>query len=594
MKRLAFLFAVIVVAACAGHGQGQMPLLPAPAPNSNTGLSGTAIGSNAAISGRAGTGTLIVRVRVSSGASLRPDFISPSTKAMTLKILGPTKVKKTVAGLTVGANGCKSALMTLQCALKVPGLTNCPIKKNCYIAIVATYDAYDTKQNKIPPGARVLSKNQRFQFSIQSGTTIVPVVLYGVPRTVAFLRGADSSLTGTQAAGFVEPKCAASTQGVTVLGQDADGNYILGVGAPAVTMTSSAPSQLAVAKTGPNTFALTPPSAPNYPYGNFTTRLTLTATPANTGTKPASATVNVSYSSDICGIITEFTSPTAESMPAGITKGPDGNLWFTENAVGKVARITVSGQITEFPIPAPSASPAGIVTGPDGNLWFAETQNSAIGKMTTSGAFTQYPTPTTAAAPIFITVGPDGNLWFSECNASNIAKISTSGTITEYPVPTANSGPFGITAGPDGNIWFAERNAGQIAKATTTGAITEYPIPAGSSSTPFGITTGADGALWFGEVQANNIGRITTLGTIFPEYPLPEPFSFPAFPTLGPDGAVWFSEFEGNRIGRITTAGAFSEYAVPTLAAMPAIIVAGPDGALWFTELQGNKVGRLR
>jgi virginiamycin B lyase len=564
-----------LIAGCAAHGQlGQSAFLP----------------NVAQQSAAAGAGSLTLSVSI----GLQPDYISPSTKAMSVRISGPTRVL-TIAGLTVNANGCKSKLMTLQCALKISGLTSCPSKKNCYTAIVNTYDRYNAAKNRIPPAAKVLSRNEAFGFSIQGGNTVIPIVLYGVPQSVAFLPGTGSSLTGTQAAGFIEPKCSASPQTVTALGVDTKGNYILGVGAPTMSMSSNMRSQLAVSKSGTNTFVLSPPTAPNYAYGNFTTHLTVTATPnVNAGRKPATATVDVSYSGDICGVITEFTSPTGASQPAGITRGPDGNMWFTENAVGKVARITLRGTITEFPIPAPSASPTGIVTGPDGNLWFAEPGNSSVGKITTSGIISQYPTPTQSASPFFITVGPDRNLWFSECTASNVAKITTRGTITEYPTPTQSSRPFGITTGPDGSLWFAERGVGQIGKATTTGTITEYSIPSGPSSSPFGIVTGADGALWFGAVQANNIGRITTAGTIFPEYPAPEPFSYPAFPTLGPDGAVWFSEFEGNRIGRITTAGVFLEYAVPTPASQPAIIAVGRDGALWFTELTGNKVGRLR
>ncbi len=575
MIRFVLVLGVAALAAgCAAHGQLGQPFLP-----------------NAAGMPVADTGSLTLSVRI----GLQPDYVSPSTKAMSVKISGPTRVKMTVAGLTVNANGCKSALMTLQCALKISGLTNCPSKKNCYTATVSTYDAYNAAKNRIPPRANVLSRNEAFGFSIQGGNTVIPIALYGVPRSVAFLPALGSSLSGTEAAGFIEPKCSAGPQTVTAVGVDIKGNYIIGVGAPTMSMSSSKRSQLSVSKSGTNTFVLSPPTAPNYAYGNFTTHLTVTATPnINAGRKPATATVNVSYSGDICGIITEFTSPTAVSEPAGITAGPDGNMWFTENAAGKVARITLNGTITEFPLPARSAVPAGIVTGPDGNLWFAESGNNSVGKMTTSGTLSQYPAPTQSASPFFITVGRHGNLWFTECTANKIAKITTSGAITEYPTPTQSSNPFGITTGPDGSLWFAERGVGQIGKATTTGTITEYSIPSGPSSGPFGITMGADGALWFGAVQANNIGRITTLGTVFPEYPAPEPFSYPAFPTLGPDGAVWFSEFEGNRIGRITTAGAFLEYAVPTPASQPAIIAVGPDGALWFTELTGNKVGRLR
>jgi hypothetical protein len=44
-----------------------------------------------------------------------------------------------------------------------------------------------------------------------------------------------------------------------------------------------------------------------------------------------------------------------------------------------------SGQsITEFPIPTPLAAPEGITAGPDGNLWFTEQAANKIGRITTS------------------------------------------------------------------------------------------------------------------------------------------------------------------------------------------------------------------
>jgi virginiamycin B lyase len=39
------------------------------------------------------------------------------------------------------------------------------------------------------------------------------------------------------------------------------------------------------------------------------------------------------------GTITEFATPTINSGPYFITTGPDGNLWFTEQYVGKIGRI---------------------------------------------------------------------------------------------------------------------------------------------------------------------------------------------------------------------------------------------------------------
>ncbi|MGB7587935.1 MAG: hypothetical protein WBM00_04425, partial [Solirubrobacterales bacterium] len=80
-----------------------------------------------------------------------------------------------------------------------------------------------------------------------------------------------------------------------------------------------------------------------------------------------------SISSAAPGAITEFTVPTHISRPFGITAGPDGNVWFTENwpEAHKIGRITPDGQITEFSLSS-AANLDSITTGPDGNLWFTD------------------------------------------------------------------------------------------------------------------------------------------------------------------------------------------------------------------------------
>lgn len=90
--------------------------------------------------------------------------------------------------------------------------------------------------------------------------------------------------------------------------------------------------------------------------------------------------------------VTEYPVPTAKSSPNGITAGPDGALWFTENVAGKIGRITTAGVITEYPL-SPAYDPCCITTGPDGALWFIDHDNSTpnIGRITTSGAITQAP-----------------------------------------------------------------------------------------------------------------------------------------------------------------------------------------------------------
>jgi virginiamycin B lyase len=66
--------------------------------------------------------------------------------------------------------------------------------------------------------------------------------------------------------------------------------------------------------------------------------------------------------------VVEFPA-TASSSPWDLTKGPDGNVWFTELAGNRIGSITPGGTITEYATPA---SPYGITAGPDGNIWFTE------------------------------------------------------------------------------------------------------------------------------------------------------------------------------------------------------------------------------
>lgn len=169
-------------------------------------------------------------------------------------------------------------------------------------------------------------------------------------------------------------------------------------------------------------------------------------------------------------IITEFPLPTANSSLAGITLGPDGNLWFTEDCTntssgcikGKIGRITPDGTVTEFPLPVPSSEPGSIITGPDGNLWFNESANDSIGRITTTGQLTEFPLPNPNNSLGGIIVGPDSNLWFTDgpfrtldrSSGSHIGRMTLSGKITEFPLPNANSTPAAITVGPKGTLWF--------------------------------------------------------------------------------------------------------------------------------------------
>jgi virginiamycin B lyase len=277
--------------------------------------------------------------------------------------------------------------------------------------------------------------------------------------------------------------------------------------------------------------------------------------------------------------------------PTRIVAGPDGALWFTEQAATRIGRVTTSGSFSFFPLPS-GGNTYGIAVGPDGRIWFTERTVNApqIGAITTTGTITEYPLPSDEN-PTAIAAGPDGRLWFNT-GQKRVGAITTDGVEAEYPTPhEARS----LTPGPDGRVWFTEVTA--VAAISPTGAVSEYPV---STSNPQlrGITTGPDGALWFAlgarpvctpgarppcSYQAV-LGRMTTSGN-FKEFGFPGNWGDSNQITSGPDGQLWFTTFDGE--GSMSTSGALRTYSFPSWnnekSPATAGITTGPDGRVWFT-----------
>jgi len=314
-------------------------------------------------------------------------------------------------------------------------------------------------------------------------------------------------------------------------------------------------------------------------------------TPPQTRTTPGlTATVQPTKTPTI----TEFLVPTANSGPTAIATGQDGALWFTEGRGNQIGRLLPGSPITEYP--TNTANPGygqGITKGPDGNIWFTEpvSADNWIGRITPTGALTNYDIPTANSGTVGITTGPDDALWFAESDGGKIGRITTDGNVTEYPAPNG-SRPFYIVKGPDNNLWFTDPGTNSIGRMTPQGNFIEYPIPTARSS-PSGITVGPDNNLWFTENGGSAVGRINPSTGTIKEFPIPTADSLPVGITAGPDGNLWFTENKGNKIGRITTDGVITEFPLPTPNSGPSGITAGPGGALWFAEAGKDAIGRI-
>lgn|GEM_PF-1868100 len=293
--------------------------------------------------------------------------------------------------------------------------------------------------------------------------------------------------------------------------------------------------------------------------------------------------------------IVEYAVPTPSSAPGSMVKGPDGNIWFTENQANHVGRIMTNGTIDEFTVPDPYSEPGGIMNGPDGKMWFVgvdpNTAHEALGSITTGGTATTYPTPTLSSNISNPAAGPDGNVWFTEFDNNKVGKITPGGTITEYAIPTPGSNPTDIHAGSDGNLWFTEQNASKVGRITPSGTITEFSLPS-SATTMYGLTLGSDGNLWFAQQGPAAIDRVTITGTIT-QYSLPGAPTNTISMTNGPDGNIWFSDADNKEVGNITSNGTITEFSTGSIS--PSTIITGPDGNLWFMApgSGSGKIGRV-
>jgi virginiamycin B lyase len=117
----------------------------------------------------------------------------------------------------------------------------------------------------------------------------------------------------------------------------------------------------------------------------------------------------------------------------------DGNLWFTENQVGAVGRITTSGVITEFALPGYYLShvPYGIALGPDSNIWFSD--GLKLSRITPSGGITEFNVLGGFVAQM--TIGPGGNLWFTEASTNFIGRATIPAPAT---VPVVSKWGFAV------------------------------------------------------------------------------------------------------------------------------------------------------
>lgn len=263
------------------------------------------------------------------------------------------------------------------------------------------------------------------------------------------------------------------------------------------------------------------------------------------------------------GTITELSNGLSGNIQSlGITsRQTDNTLYFTQRIPGRLGTMSTAGVGSE-PLDLNGLLPAGITTGPDDNIWLVLSSNTGEAVVRYAPPpidNTQFFSTNLPADPtlIDITSGPDGNLWFTALSLNSILRIQPDGTIDPAFSAGAGSPPTTICSGPDGQLWFCRdlpSVAGTpdgIGRMDTAGNVTgSFALP--NDSDPQDICVGPDGNLWVtlrsfdGTSAIPGLLRITPAGvqTTF-QLPLA---AGPTGITAGPDGNLWISGTVSNNI----------------------------------------------
>jgi hypothetical protein len=251
-------FALSIVAACSGGGS-----IP-----SSAGFAGAGSGAAAAPSKKRRAGKARIRIRIphKKRHGKHGRYISPSTKSISITVGNAQPI---VANLTPASPNCEVVASYTQCTIVVEapfGTVNFSF---------ATYDLVGAAGNK-------LSANTVTEDVVSGATTPLNVTLGGIAKSISMTPSITApAVTGSQAAGYT--MYGNVVHSFTVVPLDADGNDIIGPGAPSVSVTAPPAAQkLGVATPAPatpNQWGLISAYAPTNPLTPLAATVTASVTP---------------------------------------------------------------------------------------------------------------------------------------------------------------------------------------------------------------------------------------------------------------------------------------------------------------------------
>lgn len=252
------------------------------------------------------------------------------------------------------------------------------------------------------------------------------------------------------------------------------------------------------------------------------------------------------------GTMTTFATPDG-SAPTGLTRGPDGRMWFTEKSRDRLVAIDAAGAQTPHQLPGVPSDIRHVTAGPDGRLWFTLSTSGAVGAMTPAGEVELFYLPDPYVIPYHLRTGPDGRVWFTEYGGTAVGAITTDGDVTEYELSDDDAVSWEIIDGPDGRLWFAQTKGRALAAVDSGGDVVVHKLPV-SAANPQGLVVGPDGRVWFGAPDSDQVSAFDTVSGTTTHYALPVAAHVrgPRYLAMDRRGDLWISGFSARALYRLS------------------------------------------
>jgi virginiamycin B lyase len=252
------------------------------------------------------------------------------------------------------------------------------------------------------------------------------------------------------------------------------------------------------------------------------------------------------------GALTQFPLPFPKLAANGIHSvipAPDGTVWFTELAAGRIGHLNpATKEITEYqntPLPDGKHTTAHTIRVDDG------------GRVWTSGGpaislfdpkyeqFTHFDLGGTYGN----VVGHNGDQWFTTfVQDGPIARVSKDGVLTKFYPPTKGK-PQRLQVDDGGIVWFTERRGGKIGRLDpATGTFTEFQLP-GPEPSPYAIGIDRDHMIWYSSHEQDTLGRLDPKTGAVTEYPFPHSEISMRELFLDSQGRMWYASSVNNKVG---------------------------------------------